>query len=59
MKKTYMTPDTQVIKIAIDQHLLTGSPDGNSMVNPKEPPQAPGGFDSRQGRGFWDDEEDF
>lgn len=59
MKKTYMTPDTQVIKIAIDQHLLTGSPDGNSMVNPEETPQAPEGFDSRQGRGFWDDEEDY
>ena len=60
MKKTYMTPDTQVIKMAINQHLLTGSPNGETNgLDPTEPPVNPDVISSRGGRGFWDDEEDY
>lgn len=50
MKKTYMKPATQIVKVEIEHNLLTGSEiKGN----------APDGAEglSRQGR-FWDEEDD-
>lgn len=51
MKKQYINPEIEVIKINTT-HLLEGSPKGVSDETPKE-------WGSRQGRDFWDDDEDF
>ncbi len=53
MKKVYINPTIEIVKVESHQ-IMAGSPYNlnNSKQNPAE-------ADSRQGRGFWDDEEDY
>ena len=54
MKKLYIKPTVNTVLIEI-QPMLAGSETPES-VNPDETPQE---YGSRQGRGFWDDEDKY
>ena len=53
MKKVYINPTIEIVKVESHQ-IMAGSP--YNLHGSKEDPA---GADSRQGRGFWDDEEDY
>lgn len=57
MKKIYLKPETVTMKIATSMILSGSNPD--ATYDPDATPVNPGSVESRQGRGFWDDEEDF
>ena len=58
MKKIYLKPETVTMKIATSMILSGSNPD--ATYDPDATPVNPGLVESRQGRGFWDDdEEDF
>ena len=57
MKKIYLKPETMTMKISSSM-LLSGS-DPQTGADPDATPVDPGLVESRQGRGFWDDEEDY
>lgn len=56
MKKIYMAPTTEQVRVNIEQHILAGSP--VAAVN-KEEEIDEGDFASRGGSWFDDDEEDY
>ena len=56
MKKTYINPTMEVVKLQMHQQMLAGSPDGNNMVDPESEAQNPSVF---EGRGFDFDEEEY
>lgn len=53
MKRTYINPTIEIVKVESHQ-IMAGSP--YNLHDTKEDPTT---ADSRQGRGFWDDDEDF
>jgi len=55
MKKVYMNPATVIVKIETQQ-MIASSP---TNVDLSEERQNPGGAASRQGRGYWDDEDEY
>ena len=56
MKKIYMTPQTEVMKISVEQHMLEGS----LLLQGKEANVSGGEYtESRGGSWFDDDEEDY
>lgn len=57
MKKEYKTPEVQVVNIKTEAHLLAGSDTYNQSTSVGT--QDGGSFGSRQGRNFWDDEEEY
>lgn len=57
MKKIYLKPETVTMKIATSMILSGSNPD--VAYDPDETPVNPDLVESRQGRGFWDDEEDY
>jgi hypothetical protein len=56
MKKIYMAPTTEQVRVNIEQHILAGSP--NAAVN-KDEEIKEGDFASRGGSWFDDDDEDY
>lgn len=57
MKKKYINPTMEVIKLQTKQQMLSGSP---AVTDKPASKDVNGDYnDSRQGRGFWDDEEDY
>lgn len=60
MKKTYINPEIEIVKVTTCNMIATSIPDAvtETSVDPNaDPITEPEGMDSRQGRGFWDDEE--
>ena len=61
MKKVYINPETKIVKVEL-QHMIASSPldPANAQGHVVEDPVDPGTpGESRGGRGFWDDDEDF
>ena len=61
MKKVYINPETKIVKVEL-QHMIASSPldpahGQGQVVEEQVGSGIPG--ESRGGRGFWDDEEDF
>ena len=57
MKKKYINPTMEVVKLQIKQQMLSSSP---AVTNNDATQDVNGDYnDSRQGRGFWDDEEEY
>ena len=57
MKKKYINPTMEVIKLQTKQQMLSGSP---ALTTNEATQDGDGNYqDSRQGRGFWDDEEEY
>lgn len=56
MKKTYISPMTQLHTIALQSQLLAGSAKGNSVFDDEADPTL--GTLSRRGCSIWDDEEE-
>ena len=52
MKKVYINPTIEIVKVESHQ-IMAGSP-----YNLNETKKDPTTADSRQGRGFWDDDEE-
>ena len=60
MKKTYINPEIEIVKVTTCNMIATSIPDAvtETKLDPNAPPiDDPSGMESRQGRGFWDDEE--
>lgn len=51
MKKEYINPEIQIVKVEL-QRMMAGSDQDVSNGTPKE-------WASREGRGFWDDEDEY
>lgn len=58
MKKIYQNPAIEIINIKTSASLLEYS-NPNPQVKPTDDPVDTNVLESRGGRGFWDDEEDF
>lgn len=61
MKKVYINPETKIVKVEL-QHMIASSPldpaKGQGQVVEEQVGSGTPG-ESRGGRGFWDDEEDY
>ena len=56
MKKIYMTPQTEVMMISVEQHMLAGS----ILLQGKDANVTDGEYDESRGGGSWsDDDEDY
>jgi hypothetical protein len=51
MKKEYINPEIQIMQVEL-QRMMAGSDQDVSTETPKE-------WASREGRGFWDDEDEY
>lgn len=54
MKKIYMTPQTEVMKISVEQHMLEGS----ILLQGKKAGVTDGEYDESRGGGWFDDDEE-
>jgi len=60
MKKVYINPTIEIVKVTTCNMIATSIQDAvtETTLDPDATPiDNPSGMDSRQGRGFWDDEE--
>ena len=57
--KTYIKPEIVEVKVMADMHLLAGSGGVKTDSTPGEEYNSGDKTYSREGRGFWDDEDEY